>query len=265
MRALKRFYRRQVAEVRLAPRRREIAVDVAKALGVPIRLLRTGARGHDSIYYVVTNGRRRGVLRVLNPFLARKPPPCDMPFVSLEPGQRLDREWEAYERLSPHGWSPQPLWRGSDALLCSYVDAPRFSDQLAADSTRLWPLAGVAARGVRAMHDAGAVHMDTCFANLLGDGRALPVWIDFEYGPAPGLQEATARAYDFLRLIESTLKHLTPAQRAEPGRWAEPIGRATDESTRRADVAPLRPALARLLADAALVAALRPVFPGLGK
>jgi hypothetical protein len=264
MRTLRRFYRRQLAELRLAPRRRVITGEISRELGVPVRLERTGARGHDSIYYAMAEKHPLGVLRVLNPFLARKSPPADMPFVSLPPELRLTHEWEAYGKLAPRGLAPRPLWRCDDAILCTFIEAPRFSATLNTNPMRLWELAATAARGIRAIHDADLVHMDACFANLLGDDRSLPVWIDFEYGPAPGLSETAARAYDYLRLIESSLKFLTPDQRREPGRWIQAMDSLPDDEARAVDLKPLQPALQRLLADAALVAELRQIFPRLG-
>jgi len=264
MRSLKRFCRRQFAEIRLASRRQVIAEEITRELGVPVRLKLTGARGHDSIYYVMAGRRRLGVLRVLNPFLVRRHPPADMPFVSLAPELRLTHEWEAYGKLAPRGLAPQPLWRCDDAILCAFIESPRFSAALEENPARLWELAATAARGIRAIHEADLVHMDACFANLLGNGRGLPVWIDFEYGPAPGVSRGAARAYDYLRLIESSLKFLQPDQRCEPGRWVQAIESLPDVQARTADLKPLQPALQRLLADAELVAELRQVFPRLG-
>jgi hypothetical protein len=262
MRTLKRHVRRWVAEKRIAVRRREVAAQVSGFLGEPVELVRTGAKGHDSVYYAVSAGKTLGVVRLLNPFLSRAAPRPDMPFVSLDPARRLDHEWNAYTALGSQELSPRALWRCHDATLCSYVPSPRFSQLLEADPPCLWKLVELAAVSLRKFHSTGLSHMDSCFANLLGDGDAPPMWIDFEYAPAAGIGRQTAQAYDYLRLVESSLKFLTPDQRAKPDRWVVAMG-TVSEAIRTADVAPLRPALGRLLADASWVTELRRVFPKL--
>ncbi len=264
MRSVKRYLRRQLAELRLAPRRRALTQDVSRALGSTVRLVRTGARGHDSVYYAVSRSARLGVLRVVNPYLRRGNPGSGMPFVSLEPRLRLEHEWNAYTKLSPKGLSPRPLWQGRDAILCAYLSAPRFSQLLEKDPGRVWDLAAAAAKSLHAMHQAGVVHMDTCFANVLGDGQPQASWIDFEYGPSPGISFDTACAYDYLRLVESSLKFLTPPQRTAPEQWLGALAPFVEDGVRAADLAPLRPAVGRLLADGPLVVSLAGIFPSLG-
>ena len=265
MRSIKRFLKRQLAEFRLAPRRRLLRQEVARTLDCEIRLQLTGARGHDSVYYAVHGHQRLGVLRVLNPYLKRGNPAIEMPFVSLEPQPRLVHEREVYEHLSPPGLSPKPLWHAPDALLCSYVEARRYSELFRENPSSLPALASSSARGIRLMHEAGVLHMDVCFANVLGAPGDSTVWIDFEYGPAPGLGLATAQAYDDLRLVESSLKFLSPTQRSQPSIWREALAPNVGPACRTVDLAPLTPALSRLLRDSLLVAELRNIFPRLDK
>ncbi len=260
MRGIKRYLKRQLAEFRLAPRRKVLGQEVARALGCGVSLQRTGARGHDSVYYAVAGQRRLGVLRVLNPYLQRVNPAPEMPFASLEPQARLAHEWQVYQRLAPLGLSPKPLWHADDALLCSYVDAPRYSARFKDEPTTLPALAKSAAQSIRQMHDADVLHMDVCFANALGMPDQCAVWIDFEYGPAPGLDHAAAQAYDYLRLVESSLKFLSPAQRSQPSIWREALEPHVEPACRTAELAQLTPALTRLLRDSLLRGELMRVF-----
>lgn len=265
MRNIKRFLKRQLAEFRLSPRRQTLQQEVSRALGCEVRLQLSGARGHDSVYYAVESNRRLGVLRVLNPYLQRGNPQREMPFVSLEPRARLAHEWDVYQSLYPRGLSPKPLWHAPDALLCSYVDAPRYSEQFEANPLILSVLASSAAKGIHQMHEAGVLHMDVCFANVLGSPNTSTIWIDFEYGPSPGLPPGTAQAYDYLRLIESSLKFLSPSQRSQPFLWREALEPHVGIPCRTADLAPLRPALTRLLRDSPLMAELKKIFLGLDR
>ena len=73
---------------------------------------------------------------------------------------RLDREWQAYETLSPHGLSPRPLWRCQDAIACSWLDWKRLSTQMT--NPRLDPIAIQMSlfSSIRRMHDLGITHLD---------------------------------------------------------------------------------------------------------
>lgn len=261
MRAIRRWWKRSRAERRIAPRRDEVAGLLAEHLGRPVTLRPAGMRGQDSVYFVADTGGTMGVLRLANPWLERPPPPASMPYLRAGDRARLDREWECYTLGARAGLTPEPLWRGEDALLCSYVPDGRMSDRLLAERHAFWQLICAATRALRRLHDAGVVHMDACLANILAS-RELErfAFIDFEYGPAPGLGEAQQRAYDYLRLAESSLKFMPAGARGGYGEWIETLDGCLDDRTRHAELAPLAPALSRLLAADGISPALGRLF-----
>jgi hypothetical protein len=125
--------------------------------------------GYDSIFYLERGADRIGVLRLNNPYKRRAPVWPGKPRSVLSPRARLDREWEAYEKLAPVGLSPQNLWRTTDAMVCSFQTAPRLRVVL---ELRLVPLAEAFAatlEAVHRMHEQGVTHLDLTAGNILLD------------------------------------------------------------------------------------------------
>ncbi len=261
MRAVKRWLKRTYAEFRIAPRRAEIATSLGEHLGRRVVFRPAGARGQDSVYLVSDRQATLGVLRLANPYKKRKPQDASSPFIWLDDHGRLDREWNAYEVGAKAGLTPTPIWRTADAIFCSYVPEQRMFDRLLANDGEFWHLLCAAARALGRLHQTGLVHMDACLANILADGGLERfTFIDFEYSPAPGLCEAQQRAYDHLRLVESSLKFMPPEQSGGYRRWIATLDACLAEDTKCADLAPLAPALSRLNASHEIVEALKQVF-----
>lgn len=204
-----RWLRRRADLRRLAPRRVALEAELAQLFRAPCTLVPAVSKGgYDQIFYAVSGGIRRAVVRVNNPH--RKPHEAvhpRLPLVALAPAARLAREWDAYSRLFPLGLAPQPLWRTGDAMACSWVDRTRASAALTRQHAGVWSFAATAFPAVRRMHEAGVVHLDLNLGNLLfqsGDDRLQ--FIDFEYGPADWVSVEQQMAYDYLRLIDDLLR-----------------------------------------------------------
>jgi hypothetical protein len=200
----------------------------------------------------------------VNPFLHRKALPASMPFRRLPPPESIDREWECYGRAAGLRLTPAPLWRTHDALVCEHVPGERLSERLFAHPMDFWNLMKTATAALPRLHATAVTHMDASLANILcvpGEDRIC--FIDFEYGPRPGLDPHQQRAYDHLRLLESSIKFLPPGLALRWDGWVEQLQASVDACARAADIVPLAPALARVLSHRALVDALADVFPAL--
>jgi len=253
--------KRTYAEYRLGTRRRALCVEIGAQLGERVTLERSGARGRDSIYLARTSDGIAGALRVVNPYLRRKALSAGMPFEALPVEERLDREWRCYTAGSKEGLTPKPLWLGEDALLCEYIPGERLSDRLFARPQRFWPLLVAGTRCIAALHHTGVTHMDASLANMVAESETQRiVFIDFEYGPRPGLSAADQRAYDYLRLLESVIKFMPPADGEPWEPWIAALETCVDDEARHADISALAPALGRVLAAPHLRRALSGVF-----
>lgn len=264
MRVLSRFFRREYANLRIGVRKRKLIEQLSTHFDRPVSLHRAGARGRDSVFIVKDMREVVGALRLCNPYLRRKPLSPDLPFATLSDGERLSREWHCYAKAGPAGITPSPLWRDEDALMCEFVAGPRLSDQLSQDPSSIWELLARASHALGALHALGITHMDASLANTIdaSDGCRL---IDFEYGPRSGITLEQQMAYDHLRLLESSLKFMPAGRQAGVDIWLDVLDAELPKPARNVEVAPLVPAIGRVLARRDLNLRLAAIFPAIAE
>jgi len=251
VRTLKRWFRRwktfRAAQPQLATYRPE----VERVFGGPVMWKQTGGCGRDVVCLVMREELPVGVLRVtvssnLPVGLAKR---RNLPFVPLDPEAKIAREWQAYATGFPFGLTPQPLWRSNHALLCAYVDGEPFKREADAGRTSHLALATEALSHIARLHQSGLTHMDMSLSNILRERSGNCRFVDFEYGPAEGLTPEQQRLYDYLRLLESCWKYIAAGERKTvSATWGKTFRAHAPEAVRSADIAPLRPALERILA-----------------
>ena len=262
MRRLSRWLRRQRAELALRPRRQQIAWLLSSELNRSCHLSRAGARGRDSIYEVSDQQGCFACLRIVNPHLKRKPLAPDSPFCLPADSERLERERACYQRGADFGLTPKPVWHTTDALACEYISGERVMYELLRQPALFWSLMCEAAERVLSLHALGVIHMDVSLANLIRTPSNNLVFIDFEYAPVAGLNDAQQRAYDHLRLVESCIKFMPESAAPESALWLELLTDSLDQSTRSISLEPLSPALKRLLSHPHLGPTVARVFDG---
>lgn len=263
MRALRRWLRQRTAEKRIAPRVHTLTTELTGHFGPGIKLVPVGAAGRDSIYRVVLDDAPVAVVRLINPYRQRAQLPPESPFVWLDDDRRLEHEWHAYTVGAAAGITPPPVWRCADAIACRYVPWRSLFAQFEEQPAQFWDYFLRGTRAVAALHRAGLTHMDANLGNILTDETGTgAVFVDFEYGPAPSVGPAVQRAYDYLRLLESSVKFLSEPQRRATGPWLALLAELVDAETAAANLSVLRPALSRLHADTQLATAIRRVFTG---
>ena len=265
MRAVKRWYHRKIADMKIYPRSLEVAglLQTHFDLEDMPHLRRAGTAGHDNNYFVEhpADGHVMGVLRLVNPHRTRPNPKADQPFIFEQPAARLEREWNAYARGSDLGLTPKPLWRTDDALLCEYLPYTTLLRLQEDDPYKSWEIIVHAAQRIRDLHTTGITHMDICLANMLSDENLAPaVFVDFEYAPAFHISPALQRTYDHLRLIESSWKYIPANLRGNFAPWLDVFVTALDADMKAAGIDMLRPALSRMLADDTMRLAIESLF-----
>ena len=266
MRSLSRFVKREYAELRNGARSRNLQLQLRRYFDRHLVLKRAGSRGRDSIFLVIDKRIVIGAMRLCNPYLKRKPLAPDMPFVTLSDQLRLQREWECYERGAQDNLTPSPLWRDRDALMCEFLPGRRLSTLLTGDPERFWPLLCLASKTLAALHNLGITHMDASLANMiLDENKSFCRLIDFEYGPAANLDADQQKAYDHLRLLESSIKFMRPGDELQSACWFNELDRLLSNEVRQADIHPLVPAIGRLLKSPRLCDGLGTIFHRLRK
>jgi predicted Ser/Thr protein kinase len=225
---------------------------------------RAGGAGRSVVCRVMREGRPAACFRLATsndaPSAASAAP---SPFVRLSPEETVTREWEAYSCAAPHGLAPRPIWRDHRAIFSEYIDARPLADEAERGTRPRLALAAEAAPAISRLHAAGVAHMDMSLSNILRDPASGGLFfVDFEYGPARGLTFEQQCLYDYLRLLESAWKFLTPEERREAGTlWDEALKNNAPAAVRAAGLAPLRPALGRMVSAPELTAFMRGLSP----
>jgi len=262
MRALKRWWRRRRAWRAALPRLEADCRAAAERLfGGPVTWRAAGGRGRDVVCQILRAGRPAGYLRMVDPACAPSAPAAaGLPFVSLPPAEKLAREWQAYACGAPSGLTPPPLWRDEHGMISGYRDARPLEQEAARGGRSRLALAAEALPAIARLHAAGVTHMDMSLANILRDrASGALLFVDFEYGAAPGLSAEQQALYDYLRLLESIWKFLPAGERAAAcGVWGEACKRHAPAAVRAAELTPLRPALGRVLAAPELALLFQP-------
>jgi serine/threonine protein kinase len=250
MRSLKRWFRLNYAEYRIRDRQNEISAELSALAGNKVYFERSGSRGQDSIYIVRSKRQKIGVLRLYNPWRKKKTIEPSMPYILLPPVSRLLREWNAYQLGSAHGLTPTPVWRCHDAILCDYIPWRTLHYRLLANAEEFWLLVIQASLRLGKLHKLGLTHMDASLANILADDELINIkFIDFEFAPSGRLSVDQQQVYDYLRLLESSLKFMPPGCNKKTEDWITLLIKVMSGFTDTVDIRPLLPALPRLVAD----------------
>ncbi len=168
-----------------------------------------GKSGADLIYFARDHRRMKfAVIRIENTGKAT----CNLPLkwnfreqLSLQ--GRIDKEWNAYATMSPHGLSPSPLWKNEKAMACSFIEAQRASRRLINVKDEFWDIAESIFLAIQKMHECNITHMDLNLGNILIQPQSQNVYIiDFEFIAAAWLSPGQQRACDYLFLLNDFVR-----------------------------------------------------------
>ena len=263
-----RWLKRRYQQSRLSPRRRELESQLTQAWDRPIQLVAAStSESYDEIYYALDKTERVAVVRVNSPY--RKKPDlviADHAGYPLAAQERLNLEWDTYSKLNPLGLSPEPLWRTTDAIACSWLHWPRVSQHLIQNRSDFWNVLERILPTIQSMHNQGITHLDMNLGNLLVDPNSDRVAvIDFEFGPAKWITPAQQRGLDYIRLITDCSKRRRGGGllEADLPRMVQLLDGFVDKETRAAEVAFSTVQLPRLRTNERLRSHLGEIFPNL--
>ena len=209
MRSPLRWFHRRSEFAKQSTRRIELEEDFSKFRGTRVSFVPADAKGgYDQIYYALEGREKFAVVRINNPHKRENDPIGALdPGIPLGPADRLEREWEAYTKLFPAGLSPQPIWKTTDAIICSWIPWKRASEVLVKRRDLTWSVIDRSINAIRRMHDSGVIHLDLNTGNLLieENGPGISI-IDFEFGPVDWVSLEQQMAFDYLRIIDDFVK-----------------------------------------------------------
>lgn len=158
--------------------------------------------GADINYYLLKDNKRFAMLRLaIQDFKVAD----SIPIQRFEKLKRLEKEYQAYSIGSEYDLTPKVLYSFKDGLVCEYLDGERVFSILQKDKSKVWDILTEAVKTYRKLHDLGIVHLDATLKNFVMDNRQIKV-IDFEYYPSKNLSIEVQKAYDYVRIIEHTLR-----------------------------------------------------------
>jgi len=157
--------------------------------------------GADINYYVIKNNNKVGMLRLA--IVDHKD--TVLPIVRFIKKKRLDKEYTAYVIGSRKELTPRVLFKSDDALVCEYLHGERAFSILRKNKSEVWNILRFAITTYRELHDLGITHLDATLKNFVLEEGRMKV-IDFEYYPSKELSMETQKAYDYVRIIEHTLR-----------------------------------------------------------
>lgn len=262
MRAIKRAIKTYKKNKAMRPALDALNVALQKEFGQGLSLKRGGDRGRDSVFNVRdTSGAMLGVARLMNTQRDRKTINPAMPYRRIKAAERLAYEWESCEAGHAQHLTPKPLWQNDTAIMVSFCEGGSYQAHFIKHPELFWDYIIRASKALKQWHALGRVHMDTSLTNVVGDAeREHAYLIDFEYIPADHLTKAQAKAYDFLRLVESSYKFVPEHILAQYEDWQQFLETELDEETKSANLTPLIPAIKRVYTDTHLTKVIETIF-----
>ena len=160
--------------------------------------------GADINYYILKDKKKFALLRLA---ISDNEKSVECPILRFNKKKRLKKEYEAYSLGSKHDLTPKVLYKFDDGLVCEYLDGQRVFDVLKKDTAKVWKILEEAILVYRKLHDLGITHLDATLKNFILDDGRMKV-IDFEYYPSEDLSLEVQKAYDYVRIIEHTLRSI---------------------------------------------------------
>ena len=192
-----KFYFQNKEKIKIAKRA------VQKELGKLIfRLSSVG--GADINYLLIKEDKKFAMLRLS---LLDKKGEGYSPILRYEKEKRLAKEYQAYSLGSKQNLTPKILYYSELGLACEYLHGERAFDILQKDKSKVWYMLSAAVKTYRKLHDLGITHLDATLRNFIIEGNQMKV-IDFEYYPSGDFKIESQKAYDYIRIIEHTLRKI---------------------------------------------------------
>ena len=193
--------------------------------------------GADMNYYLLCDKKKFGILRLA---IADVKKDTDLSILRFNKQKRLDKEYQAYNIGSEHSLTPKVLYRFEDGLVCEYLDGERVFSILQKDKSQVWNILTEAVKTYRKLHDLGITHLDATLKNFIMDDTQMKV-IDFEYYPAEKLSLDVQKAYDYVRIIEHTLRGIPTKHQEDYKEFIESLDAIIPMEIREVDFELVKP------------------------
>lgn len=136
----------------------------------------------------------------------------DLPIQRFNREKRIAKEKRAYEKGGALGLTPKLLFAFEDGVVCEYINGKRMWVILQQDKSRIWTMLQDVIKVYFQLHQLGITHLDATLKNCIWDDKEARIKIfDFEYYAVEAMSFELQQAYDFVRIIEHSLRTI-PAE-----------------------------------------------------
>ena len=238
MRSIKKRIRNWRTRYRYRESIAETKRQIASALGGDISFAFSSFGGADIHYTVLRKGKRIGIARIA----LLNHADTALPIVRFNKQKRLQKELEAYRLGSKEGLTPHVLYGNEQTVVCEYLSGVRVYEDLKKDKKRVWRILEEAVRHYARLHALGVTHLDATLKNFIRTETGLRI-IDFEYYPAENFSPDSQKAYDYVRIIEHTLRMIPSRYQSSYEPLIEVLEEIVPDEVKRADLRQVSPLL----------------------
>lgn len=141
--------------------------------------------------------------------LVDKIPDIQTPINRAEKLQRIEKETFAYKVGGEANLTPKLLYSFENGVICDYVEGTRALDLVKENPQNIWNILSQIVKIYAKLHQFNITHLDATLKNCILDKRDSQFKIyDFEYYARHDIDFELQCAYDYVRIIEHTLRVL---------------------------------------------------------
>lgn len=130
--------------------------------------------------------------------------------------KRIAHETKAYTIGGLHDITPKLLDAGKNYTVCTYIDGQNALQILRKDPSQGWKLLETLLGLYEQLHQHDITHLDATLKNIFWDQTTHSFkLVDFEYYAEETLSLKEQKAYDYLRLIDYTLRFIPEARQED--------------------------------------------------
>lgn len=159
--------------------------------------------GADINYLLLKDKKKFAMLRLA--ITDKKEEKNDLALLRFNKQKRLAKETQAYKEGGKYNLTPNLLYAFDDGVVCEYLEGERGFDTLMEDKSKVWDILIDVIQVYNHLHHLDITHLDATLKNFILDNGQMKV-IDFEYYPSENLTLEVQKAYDYIRIIEHTLR-----------------------------------------------------------
>lgn len=207
MRKLRRFFRHCNRVIHSLHQLKQAREKLKEHFGKDITVHFVSFGGEDINYMLKRNKQCFGIFRQCL-LIQEKQSLQDLgPIQRKDTSKRIAKEQLAYAKGGEKSVTPRLLYAFDGGTVCEYLEGERLWDVVKKNPQQVWTILEQVIHVYHQLHLLGIAHLDATLKNVILDMQDQKIKIfDFEYYARSDISFELQQAYDFVRLIEHTLR-----------------------------------------------------------